>query len=233
MKYFKRILVLFVIVFITSCSPITYYQVYKISTDNKLKSGENFLIYNDENISLFYNFWSEGGTSGFKLYNKSENDIYLIIDETFFILNNHAVDYFKGTNDNENFLQNALICIPSKTYKYFDEFKINEILIRNCELLQFPSVRDDVITSKYSISDSPIRFSNRITYQLGKGGSIFKFENSFYVSEITNYPEYKMFKYEYNEFCGEKEAIKTKIYKYASFDKFYIKYVKGYNRLKH
>ncbi len=222
------------IVLSASCSSPIYYQVYKATPINEIETEKGFFVYKDINISVFYNFWSEGGESGFKFFNKSKSDIYLIVDESFFILNGFAFDYFKSKGvQNQTFIENTTICIPSNTSKYFSEFKINEILIRNCDLFKHPLLKSEIKTVEFSTANSPIVFSNRITYQLGKGGETFKFENSFYVSEITNYSSNKMVEYKYFEFCGKEEKIKRKEYKHSSFDKFYIKYNKGIEGMKH
>ncbi len=80
---------------------------------------------------------------------------------------------------------------------------------------------------------SPLVFSNRITYSVGQSDNFIKFENEFYVTEITNYPESKMFEFDYREYCGQKSTASSKFYKNVSADKFYIKYKKGTDPWKH
>jgi len=81
--------------------------------------------------------------------------------------------------------------------------------------------------------DSPYVFSNRITYRVGEAAAPVQFENQFYVSEITNYPEKEIVENEYDEFCGEKSIEKYDFFKVKSPDRFYIMYLKNGNDMKH
>jgi len=53
------------------------------------------------------------------------------------------------------------------------------------------------------------------------------------VTEISNYPESKMYELKYDEYCGQKNMYSTKYFKNVSPDKFYIKYSKGQDFWKH
>ena len=79
---------------LTSCAPIFYYQSYKIEPVNNVTKSSNPLVYEDENLIVEYNFWGEGGNVEFLLYNKSDKNIYVNLKESFFIRNGIAFDYF-------------------------------------------------------------------------------------------------------------------------------------------
>jgi len=53
------------------------------------------------------------------------------------------------------------------------------------------------------------------------------FENGFYVTEISNYPENEVIEYRDQEYCGQKSSAIVKYFKNSSPDKFYIQYTKG------
>src|SRR5690349_13929936 len=82
----------------TSCTPIrqTYYQVYKTENTSKLIKKESLLIFEDDNCKISYDLWKKGGDIGFNFYNKTEKNIYLNLDECFFILNGVANNYFRN-----------------------------------------------------------------------------------------------------------------------------------------
>ncbi len=85
-----------------SCSEI-YYQVYKAVPKEQIITKDNSLIYEDENCMLVYDLWLDGGNIGFKFYNKSDRNMYLNMEESFFILNDRAFNYYKNrtyTNGN-------------------------------------------------------------------------------------------------------------------------------------
>lgn len=132
--------------------------------------------------------------------------------------------------------EDSILRIPSKTTKRITEYSINNTLIRNCDLLRYPKTgpfnQNEIKTKQYSIEQSPIVFSNRITYKVGD--DFFNIQNKFFVSEITNYPSTEFFESKYEEYCGQKSTTQTKYYKYNDADKFFIKYSKkGTDYMKH
>jgi hypothetical protein len=82
----------------------------------------------------------------------------------------------------------------------------------DCNLIKYPS-RKLIRTSKFSRSESPFIFSNRMTYTVGKSENPQIFENKFYVSEISNYPESEVIIEESEKFCGEKSSTKLIYFK--------------------
>jgi hypothetical protein len=267
-------------ILVTSCTTSAYYQVYKTTHSDKIKLEESNLVYEDDNCKVFYNLWTEGGDIGFKFYNKSDKNIYLNLEESFFVFNGYANNYFKnrvytnssnsgstvsyGANASKsvtgfNYLdliqtnqislskssgvisskgyavstnEEKIICIPSKTSKIISEYSINESLIRNCDLYKYPS-KSQVKSIQYSKSQSPIVFSNRITYNVEQNTNPIKFENEFYISEITNYPEKEILLSKKDEYCGQKSMILSKYFKSATPNRFYVKYTKGQDYWKH
>lgn len=260
----------------TSCASTTFYQVYNAEASQNLSTKENALVYEDENCRVLYNLWEDGGNVGFQFYNKTEEPLYLHMDQSFFVLNDVAYDYFRDrvitySNTSEiaassssytgasvtgfnllNLLQTdysastgsmgskassgksvsyqeeEILIIPSKASKIIMEYNINESVLRNCDLYLYPNKRQ-IETVAYSSSDSPLKFSNRITYSVGQNSELQKFENNFYVSQIANYPEKEFTVEEYDEFCGEKDRVKSKFFKNTAPDKFYLMYSKGNN----
>ena len=71
-----------------------------------------------------------------------------------------------------------------------------------------------------------------MAYYIDAPEKLLKFDNSFYISAITNYPDSEAFYSKTDENCGQK---KTKSYYFNdnSPDKFHIKYVKGQDGSKH
>ncbi|SHG05855.1 hypothetical protein SAMN05444274_1301 [Mariniphaga anaerophila] len=267
-------------VLLTSCASTSFYQVYKaVPTDKSIKT-DNYLIYEDDNCKVSYDFWGEGGNIGFYFYNKTNENIYLNLEQSFFVLNGIAFDYYKNrvythstssgassvkattasksvtglnyldllqTNRIQasnsvggmtssgfsiSYNEEKVICIPSKTSKVITEYDINESLYRDCDLFKYPT-KKQIKSKSFTKSESPITFSNRITYTVGLSNKLIQFENEFYISEISNYPESEMFESKYDEYCGQKSTIMTKYFKNVSPDKFYIKYTKGMDTWKH
>lgn len=258
--------------FLTSCASSTYYQVYKTETSDQLTQKENALIYEDENCRVMYNFWGEGGDVGFQFYNKTNNPISLHLDESFFILNDVAYDYFRDRvvthskssetsasstltawnllqtnmgaqgNSVENtatsgesvaFQEENIITIPAKTSKIITEYNVNNRVLRDCDLIRYPNKRQ-IKAITFNAATSPLQFSNRIAYSVKDSDELVRLENSFYVSEVSNYPEKEMISTENEEFCGEKSRVQSRSFNNVAPNKFYLKYSKDKTQtLKH
>lgn len=280
MKTKKILLSALIAIMLTSCVSTSYFQVYKTVPSDKLVVKDNLLVYEDENCKVSYNLWGEGGNIGFQFFNKTDKNIYLNLEESFFILNGISYNYFRNrvfTNSTSsvattsrgatatksvtglNYLdliqtnrisaantvgimtsfgfsvsynEEKIICIPSKTSKIISEYNINESLFRDCDLFKYPT-KKQIKSKMFSKEQSPLVFSNRIAYSIGQTDNLIKFENEFYVTEISNYPESEMFESKYDEYCGQKSMTMTKYFKNVSADKFYIKYSKGQDTWKH
>ncbi|MGE4289415.1 MAG: hypothetical protein AB7E36_12040 [Salinivirgaceae bacterium] len=267
-------------VLLASCVPTYFYQTYTVVPVEKDVVKNNVITYEDANCKIYYNFWDEGGNIGFEFYNKLEENIYLNLDQCFFIFNGLAHDYYKnriythssstGTmatrsayfsvaasgKNNQNLDQTnktvlggmagqsvssgysvssaeeKTICIPPKTSKIISEYLINQELYRDCDLFKYPT-KKQVQSKSFSQNDSPMKFSNRLTYQVDGQNEAIVFVNEFFVSEITNYPYSMFFEKEYPEFCEQKGSSMQTYFTKSSPDKFYIQYSKGVDSWKH
>ncbi len=72
-----------------------YYQVYDVKS-NTLTQKDNSLVYENADVRVLYNLWSENGAIGFVFENKTDQDIFIDMGQTFFIKNGAANDYFKN-----------------------------------------------------------------------------------------------------------------------------------------
>ncbi|MBW7844887.1 MAG: hypothetical protein H3C45_04450 [Bacteroidia bacterium] len=280
MKTKKILFTALIVMMLTSCVSKSYFQVYKVVPFSKLVVKNNNLVYEDENCRVSYNLWSEGGNIGFQFFNKTDNNIYLNLEESFFILNGISYNYYRkrvftsstsslatssfganatksvtglnysnliqtnrisatntfgnmtSTGFSVSYNEEKFVCIPSKTSKVISEYSINESLFRDCDLYKYPT-KKQVKSKTFSKEQSPLVFSNRIAYSMGQTDNLIKFDNEFYVEEISNYPKSEMFESKYEEYCGQKSETKTKYFKNVSPNKFYIKYNKSKDTWKH
>lgn len=268
-----------IVLFTTSCST-TFYQVYKTTPVGSVTASTNSLVYEDDNCKVSYNFWDDGGDVGFLFHNKTDKAIYVNLEESFYIINGVAKNYYRGrifsesinsgastsktlsastyvtgynylnllqTNKGQasstaglitskgystDYVEEKIIQIPAKTSKIITEYDINTNLFRDCDLYRYPT-KSQVISKSFTKSNSPIVFSNRIAYTVGKSEEIIRFENEFYVNEIANYPENEMLESSSKGFCDQKNSVRSKIFKDVAPDKFYIRYSKQNNAMKH
>ena len=273
------IVILLTVLTLSSCKT-TFYQVYRATPADRSMANKDALVYEDENCEVTYNLWSHGGNMGFAFFNKTKENIYLNLDECFFVRNDVANDYYlereftqssnMGSKSSRkkggsvaltglNFLgliqsnqaaaevseslmtssgssvsvkEKKIVTIPPGTLKFIYEYNINQNLYRDCDLLRYPK-RSQVRTLQFMKNDSPYVFSNRIAYRVGESAEPVQFENEFYVSEITNYPEKEIVDKEYDEFCGEKSMERKSFFKIMAPDRFYIMYLKDGQGRKH
>lgn len=68
--------------------------MYDVKSD-ALKQEDNSLVYENGDMKVMYNLWGKDGSVGFILQNKTDKDLFVDMDKTFFILNGEANDYFK------------------------------------------------------------------------------------------------------------------------------------------
>ncbi len=92
----KKVISICVLALLCSCNTVkTYYQVYNTESET-VKSSGNSIFFEDANCIISYNLWSENGNAGFSFYNKTDEVIYLQLDQSFYVINGNAYDYFQN-----------------------------------------------------------------------------------------------------------------------------------------
>lgn len=93
----KRFLLLIAVcTALSSCAPTTYFQMYQTQPVTDITMRDNCMAFEDENCEILYNFWKEYGEIGFVFYNKTTENIYLHLDECFYVENGFAYDYYRN-----------------------------------------------------------------------------------------------------------------------------------------
>ncbi len=261
----------FLVIALSSCSSNLYYQVLKTKTDEGMITKDNALVYENEHCRITYNLWAEGGNVGFSFFNKTNQNVYLNLDQSFFILNGEAHNYYRNrifTRSSSSaasisrqntasgsvtglniydllqtnriaqsrqvgvysssersvaYNEEKIVCIPPGSYKYFSEYLVSGNAIRDCALLRRPG-RKSINTKSFTRENSPLAFSNLISYSLGNASQPNIVSNNFYVADVTNYPRNMVLGSKTAEFCGEKAHFPYTYLKYSSPDAFYIRY---------
>lgn len=107
----KKLIIAFVLcIYFSSCQYKTYSIVYLNSDCTTEKDSK--CIFEDKNIVITYDFWSEGGELSFKIHNKSATSIFIDWSKCNFIANGHSFNYYQdkenivttGTNTQYNYL---------------------------------------------------------------------------------------------------------------------------------
>jgi hypothetical protein len=260
--YSAMTLIVFALLFIASAVQNKFYQVYKTVPENA-KLTENNITFEDENCKVVYNLWKDGGDIGFSIYNKTENDIVVNIDSSFFVLNGVAYDYY----------QNRIITKTSNvgsilTYNTYPYWYLNTTRVAGSTSSSFATAYTEssslIIPAKTSKSLSEYRVVNdfysscdifkypskkevkSLTFDKSNSPYIFynlisylsngvtkRMENKFYVSEITNFPESEIVNTVNSTKCGKKSFNTVKVFKDISPNMFYIQYEKKNDKDEH
>lgn len=114
MKYKSYIpLVIVSIVFLaTSCSPM--FQILEAtSPDTKLENDK--YIYENKDVKITFDFWSDGGSVSFFMYNKLDQPIYIDWDKSHLIYNGTSYEYWYDSEEIKSFY-NSTSQINSNSY---------------------------------------------------------------------------------------------------------------------
>lgn len=78
-----------------SCAT-SFYQLYNVEPLFESVDQNGGYIFEDENCRISYALWSEGGNIGFNFHNKTDQNIDINLNKSFFIYNGFANDYYKN-----------------------------------------------------------------------------------------------------------------------------------------
>jgi hypothetical protein len=98
----------------SSCSVSSYYQIHHLEAEGSLNSKDDRFEYEDEYCRITYNFWGRDGSNTIWVYNKSEEVICFLNDESFVIRNEVASPFYK----NEVYGSSVRTGIASVTGRY-------------------------------------------------------------------------------------------------------------------
>lgn len=94
----------------------------------------------------------------------------------------------KGSTSGVTYADKPIMAIPPHSYKSITEYTIAGDVIQDCSVKLFPKKKDPQSIS-FSEQDTPIRFTNHITYRVGEESKPVVVTNDFYVAGFTNYIE--------------------------------------------
>lgn len=117
--------------------------------------------------------------------------------------------------------EKSIIAIPPHTSKSFAEYAISQKCFYDCNQNITPSKKQSP-SYDFQLINSPLTFSNYITYRIGDNPQEFTFINDFYVSTVTFYHEDAAL-IDKQVGCSY-ETEKIKVVKDANPKRFYVRY---------
>jgi hypothetical protein len=117
------------------------------------------------------------------------------------------------------------ICIPAKSYKYVEGYKINTDYIKSCDR-RIANPKETSTLGTYSKKETPLRFKNRIAYSFEEGNKSLKFiDNSFWLQSVKNYSKKAAIEKIKDETRCKGELVPTiSVFKIGGPSQFYVPY---------
>lgn len=163
---------------LSSCSTKLYNFVQVLETQSSsVKNEDGKMVNEDENCAIYYSLWSEGGDASFAIFNKTNEMMFVDPSKSFLIKNGIVQDYFSGQ---------PVLAIPAHSTRIVSGSSLMEALILDCNLDRYPAEKASI---SFDETNSPLCFTNYITYRVGNSTQEKVIENKFYIAKITNYAE--------------------------------------------
>lgn len=115
-----------------------------------------------------------------------------------------------------------IIAIPPHASKFIGDYSLASKILVNCERELYPA---DSASTSYTLDNSPLVFSNYITYKVGENGVAQTIENEFYVASVTNYAKPSIITYVEREKECENAVTMDNRYLLNITNKLYDAYV--------
>lgn len=251
----KNIIIPLFTLLLTSCAVTNYYQVFKANPEKGTIINDR-VLFEDNNCAVYYNLWSNGGDVGFSIFNKTEKDLQVLLNNSFFVLNGVAYKYFQ----NRTFSKSSSVGLAetSTRYPYFwnqprvqtlganssSSITYGEQSVMTIPPKTFIHISEFAVTnSRHTDCDLP-KYPSKgdaivLKYELANSPYVFsnlitystaidtiRMENKFFVSEIGNFTSTEMTTRVDTSICGKRLAIPKYVFKKTSANEFYIQYSK-------
>lgn len=140
---------------VSSCSPM--YQILE-TTSPDTKLDKDSYIYENSDVKITYDFWSDGGAISFFIFNKLDQPIYIDWDKCHLIYNEASYEYWFDSEEIKSFYSSSSQTNYSSrgstsTYRNNSGFA-STTKFRPKKIIHIPS-KSGIFVSKFSISKSP------------------------------------------------------------------------------
>lgn len=129
----------------------------------------------------------------------------------------------KGVSSSVMIPEEQIAIIPPHATKVFGEYDIFNKIYTSCDLKENPSKNEEA-TIHFTQNNSPINFSNVISYSFDKSGEeLTHIDHKFYIESFSNHPESRFIKNEKVEAgCpGKSKKVTVSMLPYAAPERFW------------
>ncbi|HON55464.1 MAG TPA: hypothetical protein PLJ38_00445 [bacterium] len=185
MKFIFFILIVFFI--FVNCARL---EVVELQEDNS-KIYKNFYVYDDDRVSVYYDFWAEDGQIYFYIYNKLNIPVYIDWQQSYFKFNDKKY-YYVLPLANKN-INEKIDVIQPKSFIKNKPIKVDKLLepinMVNAENIDMPDKKDFILVKKNPKNLSQNYYLNFLTLYAPSKTNIKKYDeynviNNFAITEI-------------------------------------------------
>lgn len=223
----KLLFLLFTTIVMSSCGSY-YYQVYDVTSN--LKEQNNQYIVENEDCYISFNFWQHLGNAAFTFHNKTDENLYIPLASSSFILNGYSKSLFDNVDvtvwvswtKTKTYKSNATICVAPHSSVVINDKKLLD------HIYQFRDMEKDFPSKSYgedfTAADTPISFRYHILYSQNMNAEQTKaLTPAFYVSRIENFKTKRIIEKNIVKSCNTYLEVPYNTLKSESPKRFYIK----------
>ena len=135
----KLLFLLFTTIVMSSCGAY-YYQVYDVTSN--LKEQNNQYIVENEDCYVSFNFWQHLGNAAFTFHNKTDENLYIPLASSSFVLNGYSKSLFDNVDvtvwvsrtKTKTYKSNATICIAPHSSVVINDKKLLDHIYQFCDM---------------------------------------------------------------------------------------------------
>jgi hypothetical protein len=247
MRHFLSILFSSLVLY--SCAPSFYYQHYRVTKYKEHRSPQiqvhtdfwsnggttNFTVHNLTDSTLYIDLFQSHLVMNGEAFTYFVSKAYTsqvsntVINRDYGVISPSRTVREQGSSTSSISLQSTnftqrFVSIPPKSYKRLSGYSIAKQTYKDCNLNLYP--RRDSSSIEFNFENSPYAFRQVIAYgsNLSEPEHFHLFDESYYVSSITNiYPDLYTDYVRVKE-CPDDASKSVKVFNYKSNYSFYIPY---------
>lgn len=223
----KRLLfLLFIAMTMSSCGSY-YYQVYDVTSE--IKEQNNQYIVENEDCAISFNFWKHLGNAAFTFHNKTDENLYIPLASSSFILNGYSKSLFDNVDvtvlvsrtETKTYKSNSIICVAPHSSVVINDKTLLDRIHKFCDMKKdFPSKS---YGENFTENNTPISFRYHILYSYNMNTEQTKvLTPAFYVSRIENFKAKRIIERNTVKSCNTYQDTPYITLKNESPKRFYI-----------
>jgi|JI9StandDraft_1071089.scaffolds.fasta_scaffold61385_3 hypothetical protein len=191
---------------------ITYnFQVYNIEQLNEHQVSSD----TSEKIEVENDFWSNGGNTSLRIYNKTNTLVNIDLRNSFIIINGTSTSLYKL-----NMMDEILGIAPYSNSILFIKSTIRDSFYSDCFCDSFKLTKYG--KREFNLNNTPNKFYYYLSGSTLAGDTFEYISQTFYISQLLTLEQKDFFDYEYTLECGKKSDYPQLTIPLKSVNRFYL-----------